>query len=241
MTVADLLTAALKRINVIQAGEVPTADDQADAFLRLNDLMDAWQTERLTIPFSLATTFTIVSGTRDYTVGTGGTVNVLRPTGLTAVHFLDNTFTPAVERNLPVLSDAAWYAIPFKTLTNTLPTYAYYNPTYAAGLGTLSLWMVPTSSSLQGVVYAPSAVPTFTSVTDTILLPPGYRRFIRDNLAVELAPEWGAQVSPALVQSAVESKAAIKVINVRQMDCSTPDVAALFGGLTGATTIYTGP
>lgn len=236
-TWADLITASLKRINVLQANESPSPEDQADAFLRLQDLMESWQTERLTQAYILRTTWTITStkGTlaSPYTVGTGGDINVLRPVIIDHVNYQDTSVTPTLERPLSYLTDDAWAAIPQKNLTGALPVACYYNPTYASGLGSIYLWMIPTQANLQGVLYAPSATATPVNLTDTVLLPPGYKRFIRENLAVELATEFlqNVPVDPTLVHSAMESKAQIKVANMRPLDMSIDAALTLRNGI----------
>jgi len=212
MTVADLIKAALKRINVIQSNESPSAEDQSDAFLRLNDLVDAWQTERLTIFTVTRTTWTIVSGTRDYAIGGA------RPTFVDRVTYLDTTATVPNETPLSLLTDEQWAVWPQKTLTSSTPYVAYYNPTFPTG--TLSLLPTPTSATLQGVLYAPNPVQQFATTADVISMPPGYQRALRDNLAVELWPEFreNVPIDPMLVQSARESKAEMKRLNSRTID-----------------------
>ena len=79
---------------------------------------------------------------------------------------------------------------------------------------------MPTQSNLQGVIYAPTATARFGATSDIIALPPGYNRFLRDNLALECWPEWreSVPVDPLLIKSAEESKRAIKLANVRMSD-----------------------
>ena len=248
MTVSELITAAFRRINVIEANEAPMAQDFADAFARFNDWIDSvCQNERLLIHKITRTTWTISSteGTiaNPYTVGSGGDINIARPTFIDHVNFQDTSVSPTIEYPLTPLTDDAWAAIPQKNLTSTLPSAWYYNPTYAtsAGYGNLYLWMVPTQSNLQGVLYAPQQVTQFSALTDTILLPPGYLRMLRDNLAVELAPEWnqGIPIDPGIVRSAAESMAMVKRANMRVMDLSI-DAAALPTSRVWWN-IYTGP
>ena len=213
MTCADLIKASLKRINAIQANETPSAEDQSDAFLRLNDLVDAWQTERLTIFTVTRTTFTITSGTQNYAVGGA------RPTFLDHVNYIqDTTATVPVELPLPLLTDDQYAAWPNKTLTSVYPYVSYYNPTYPTG--TLTLLPTPTGTTLQGVIYAPNAVQQFATTADVISMPPGYQRALRDNLAVELWTEFreNVPIDPTLVQSARESKADMKRLNTRMLD-----------------------
>lgn len=240
MTVADLITASLRRINSLQAGEVPSPEDLADAFLRLNALMGKWRLRRLTIPYILRTTWTISStkGTlaSPYTVGTGGDINVARPPqpNEIVVKFQDTSVSPTLEYPLTKFTDEAWEAIPQKNLTSTLPSGYYYSPTYAGSLGSLYLWMVPTQSNLQGVLYAPAGVANFTATSDSIVLPDGYDAFLEDQLAIDLWPIFreGDPMDQQLVQNAKDSEDAIKIANVRMLDMAM-DPAVLVNGMGG--------
>src|SRR6185436_5942834 len=112
MTVADLIAYAFARIGVLQPGESVQPADQADAFAILQDLQASWQTERLTIPFIRRTTWTITansgSTTAPITVGSGGTVNILRPTFVDHLNFRDTTQTSPQEIPLTTLTEDAY-------------------------------------------------------------------------------------------------------------------------------------
>lgn len=225
VVVSDLITQACQRINIIQEGESPSAAMMADAFNRFNDFIDSvCGNDDLLIYTVLRATWTITStkGTlaSPYTVGVGGDININRPTYLSTIRYQDTAVTPTLEYPLTPLTDDAWALVPQKNLTSPLPTNYYYNPTFSAGLGSLYLWMVPSQSSLQGVIYYPAQVTRFNAITDTIALPPGYNRFLRDNLAIELASEFreNTPVDPSLLRSAAESKAVLKRKNHRLMD-----------------------
>lgn len=228
MTYRDLITAAFKRIGVVGAGQTPAAEDADDALLRLNALLDSFATERLFVPSITRSTFTIVSGTGTYTVGSGGAVNIARPVFLTDVRFQDTSITPTLEMPLDMLTDQAYATIPQKSLTSTYPTAFYYNPTFTgAGLATLTLWPVPTSTTLQGVLYAPTTLVQVASLDTTVTLQPGYQWFLQEQLAVAMAPEWGVQTPPDLMRSAMEAKANIKRANIRLVEQATNEGALL--------------
>jgi len=217
MTTSDLIAASLKRLGVLDGDETPTGTETNDALIRLNDLIDGWGTERLSMYTSSRTTWTITSGTAAYSIGTGSTVNRVRPVYVDSIGFIDTSQDPDLEMPLSLLTVEGYAAIPQKALTSTYPTCVYYNLTYPTG--TITFWMVPTSTTLQGVIYAPVAV-TELALADTISLPPGYRRFLRDALAVELAPEYAVQPAPSLLQSAIDAKADVKRANIRLLDLS---------------------
>jgi hypothetical protein len=244
MTVNNLIVCALQELGLIGAGETPSAEDQALVFEHLNVLIDGWATQRLTMYTLARTVWTIASGTQTYTVGTGAVVNVMRPPLSTEIdiRYQDTSSTPPLERPLTVLTEQAWAAIPQKTLTSVLPQCAYYNPTYTVptGYGTISLWMVPTSATLQGVLYAPQPVAQFAAPTDVLYLPPGYYKALRENLAVDIANDFERPVSQRLSDGAEESLANIKRANYRIVDLPC-EAAGLFGADRPVYNIMTGP
>jgi hypothetical protein len=227
-TYQDLVTASLKRIGVVGAGQTPSPEDSSDALLRLNAMLDSFATERLFIPSITRTTWTIVSGTAAYTVGSGGDVNIARPVFVSDVRFIDTTPDPDLEMGLTMLTDDAYAVIPQKASTSSYPTAYYWNPTFASGLGTLTFWPVPTSTTLEGVIYHPTTLVQVAALTTTMLLQPGYQWFLQEQLAVFCAPEWGVSVPADLRESAREAKANIKRGNIRLVELATIE-GALFG------------
>lgn len=232
-TYQDLVNASLREIGVLAAGETPSGDDSKDAQNALNRLIDRWKTERLAIYEIAQTTWTIAANDGQYTVGTGGDVNVDRPVYVDHVNFRDTSQSPVKEYSLNKLTEDAWSRIGLKTLTSTFPSAYYYNPTYSSGLATVDLWPVPTSSNLTGVLYAPKPVVTVSNFSSTVSLPPGYEEFIVTNLAVRLAPSYGKQLDAALVVLAREAKSSIKRANKRLSDMSFDA-----GSLTGQRSLW---
>ncbi len=241
MTVQELITASLQDLRVIQTGETTSADDAAFALARLNDWINSLATENLSIYTITRTTWTLSQAT-SYTIGSGGTINVARPTGPMAISnigFQDTSVSPTMEYNLgPVLTEDAYAAIAQKGLTSVYPQNWYYNPTFASGLGVLIPYPIPTSTTLQGVIYTQTPVAEFASVSDTIALPPGYRRFLRLGLAKELASAFDAGLTPELQLSALEAKSDVKRANMRLSDLSSGVAGILFGGAGPHYNIY---
>jgi len=99
---------------------------------------------------------------------------------------------------------------------------------------------VPTSSVLTGVLYHQSPVAQFTALTDTLVLPPGWQFFMQENLAAFFAATFRENLppDPQLLQSARDSKAAIKRSNTRLQEMAL-DPAVTYG--SPRSNIYTGP
>jgi len=238
--VLDVIADALRELGVLAAGEVATADDANSGLLALNRLVDQWAAEELQIYQTTRTTWSIVSGTSSYTLGTGGNINIARPVFIDHINFQNTGSSPTIEYQMSPLTDDAYSRIPIKTITAPFPTSYYYNPTYPTG--TVILWPVPTSTTLQGVLYAPQAVAEFAGLTTAITLPPGYRRMLVKNLAVELAPSYERPVMSKLDEQARESKSIVKRANKRLADMQL-EAAALIQGKNRRFTynILTGP
>jgi hypothetical protein len=237
-TIGDVITASLQDLGLIAAEEIPTAADSALALLRVNDWIDGLATQGLTVfTANTRTTWSLVSGTSSYTVGTTGTIACSRPVSPSAivnVGYEDTSVSPAQEYLLPrPLTEDQYAALTPKLQTATYPQYYYYDPTFASSLGTLSPWPVTTGASLLGVIYTPTPVTEFSAITDTILLPPGYRRYYRTSLALELAPSFSVVPSDTLRTIAREAETNVKRSNVRESDLSVRDVGWIGGSSTG--------
>lgn len=221
MIVQELITRSLKDLQIVQAGETPSNEDSADALLYLNDFIDGNKLLSGLIYTQPRITWTLGSAA-SYTVGPQGTIDMARPTSpadISTVAYYDTNIVPNVEITITLFTDDQYQAIALKTLTSVYPLGFYYDATFgASGWGTLTPWPVPTSSSLRGVIYARQPIDEFTSLTQTIYLSPGYRRFFRSNLAVEMAAAFGVPVPQDVRRIATDSKRDLNTSNQRMSD-----------------------
>jgi len=234
-TIGDVITSSLQDLGLISAGETPSSDDSALALSRVNDWIDGLATQGLTVfTTNTRTTWTLVSGTTSYTVGTTGTVACSRPVSpdqIVNIGYQDTSVSPTQEYLLGrPLTDNAYAELTPKSLTATSPQFWYYEANFTLSLGTLIPWPVPTGSGLEGVIYTPTPVSEFSALTDTILLPPGYRRFYRTSLAIEMAPSFSVIPSPVLQKIAIDAETDITRSNSRMSDLSLSGVSWIGGG-----------
>lgn len=200
-TISDVITDALTRIGAIAAGETPSAADMNIGYSVLNTLNDGFTTQRLTMPYVRREVFPITSGTGSYTIGVGATWNTIRPNFLKQANYQDTSQSPTLEYQLgPVLNSDLYAAIPLKGLTSYLPTDVYYEPwSYASpGFGTVHFYPIPTCTTLQAVLYLPTAVAAFSSQSATLIVPQGFQRFLTLSLAYELCPIFSKPASQDL-------------------------------------------
>jgi hypothetical protein len=215
-TLLDVITDALGDIGVLAEGEVPSAAQAALGLRAMNNLVDQWKAEKLVIYTTTRTLKTITVSDGEYTVGSGADINIARPVFIDHINLVDTAPAPDLETPLTKLTDETYAAIAQKALTSALPTSWYYNPTFP--LGTLTLWPVPTQSGLQLALYVPTAVTEFTATSDSVSLPPGYKRMLVKSLAVELLPSYGRQPDPLLLRQAASAEGVVKRSNARLVE-----------------------
>src|SRR5688572_16778444 len=141
-TVRDLIADALVEIGVLAAGEAATAADADFGLRALARLQDQWATERLTIPFITRTTKALTASDGEYSVGSGGDINIVRPVFIEAVNLIDTTPDPDNETPLTKLTEKEYQELPEKARTAERPDSWYYNLTYPTG--TLYLFPIQT-------------------------------------------------------------------------------------------------
>lgn len=223
-TARDIIASSLREIGVLEAGEVGTYQEAKDGLDALNNLLDQWAAEPLSLYTLARTTFSIVSGTQEYTVGTG--FATAAGFGLHRVGYIETATDPDTEIPLVKLNDDQYISIAQKAATSTAPTGWYLKEAYPSAI--ILLLPTPTSSTLTGVRYSWTHLTRISNLSDNVSFPPGYQRMLVKNLAVDLAPQYEKQVNPLLFQQANDSKAAVKRANYRPSVMSF-DAGALIG------------
>lgn len=232
-TALDLITASLKRSGVLSGIETPTADLAQDALARLNELIETWSTEALTLWTQITiggTTLPVVMppGQFTYTVGPGGDLDCpTRPAWIDSVSWLmSGSGNPTItELKLTPYRREQWEAETVKLLDGPQSTHYFYRADWPIGF--LHLWPRPTVPfSLW--VYIPVVLTGPVTLNTVFSLPPGYSRALRDWLAIEMAPELGRPVDGALMAAATDAKAQLQRVNFRprvlQMPVGMPNV-----------------
>ncbi len=230
-TARDLIKGSMRLIGAIATGETPSAAEQADGLYRLNNILDSWSAENLNIYARVRELFLLAVGTQSYTIGLTGTFNTARPKQVHALTIEDESTADKLERPVDIITAEQWAAIPFKLISAPWPTSAYFAGTWP--LDTVNLWPVPSATN-KLVIYSTKALTAIASANDDIDFPPGYFEALEYELALRLAPEYGKQADPMVMQRAQESKANIKRANItpQYLNASAQIPAGSNGGLS---------
>lgn len=228
MKARDWLTDALVDLNVVAAGETPPAEQLQIAFRRANQWIDSLALERLTIYHLLRTQRTLSAGVATLTIGTGGDINIVRPTEVEAAGLvIDVAASPQTEIPISVFSDQEWENIRQKALTSSLVQGIYYDHNWSGGLGQISLWPAPNVGNTALVIYTPQALTKFADLTTDYTFPPGYELFLQTNVLEPLAGAFGASVTAEQQASATKAARNVKRGNIRPEE-STVDAGLLW-------------
>lgn len=200
-TAQGIITQALKKIGVLTKSSVPDADESADGLVSLNNLLSSWSNESLLIYARTWEAFSI-TGAASYTIGTGQTLNTVRPISIISAYVTQGT----TDYQLSIIPDEVYAQIPVKTTTG-IPENLNYDNGFAAGK--IRLYPVANTTYTLNLL-SEKQLSTF-ALTDTVSLPPGWERALVYNLAVEMSPEYGVDLDALTLAIARESKGMISL------------------------------
>jgi hypothetical protein len=220
-TALDLIEAAMSKINMLAAGETVSAEDADVCLNRLNSLMTSLENEGMFNYTTTKTIATLPASTTSRTIGAAQQIAMTRP-----VKILKGSFgrIGAIDYPIDPVSEPEYNAISLKSsIGSVAPCICFYdggNPT-----GNVYFWpTASTSVELHLITPAPGGVATAT--TTTYDFPPGYKRMVENNLAIEIAADFNVSPSPMLQGMAANSKRLLKRTNycTPQMEVRYPGV-----------------
>jgi hypothetical protein len=224
VTVADIIYAAFRICGVLgnaQRNFSTAGSDYQDAFAILNDMIDQWNTQRLTILAFTINDFPLVAYQQEYQIGSGAQFNVTRPSQIQRaglVYISANPYQP-IEVPMMILTVDDWKSLPQKNVQSIYPLQLYYDMSFSAGTGNIYVYPIPTCVNLLRL-YLWAVLGQFATVNDSVSFAPGYLKAIKYLLAKELAiwfPErakWDAQKE----KEANDAMEWLKSLNVTMTD-----------------------
>jgi hypothetical protein len=208
-TAGDQINGALRLIGQLAEAEVPSAATSEDALATLNQMIDSWNTERLSVFCTQDQIFSWLPGFMTRTLGPTGDFIGNRP-----ILIDDSTYfrDPAsgISFGIKLINQQQYNGIAVKTVTSTYPQVMFVNMTYPNI--TMTVYPVPTKV-LEWHFVSVQELTTPALLSTPLAFPPGYLRAFKYNLACELAPEFGVEPSPTVQRVAMTSKRNLKRIN----------------------------
>jgi hypothetical protein len=207
-TAGDQINRALRLLGILAEAETPSAAMSQDALMAMQQMIESWNTERLSVFSTQDQVFTWPASLLSRTLGPTGDFVGNRP-----VLVDDATYFKApngVSYGIKMINQQQYNGIAVKTVTSTYPQVLWVNMTYPNI--ELTVYPRPTQDLEWHIVSVEELTQPVTLAT-ALHFPPGYLRAFTYNLAMEFAPEFGVEPSPQVQRIAMTSKRDLKRIN----------------------------
>lgn len=218
ITAGDQVNAALRLIGQLAEGETPSSESALDCLAAMNQMLDSWSTESLSIYNTTDQVFIWPAEQVSQSLGPTGDFVGLRP-----VQLADSTYfrDPAtnVSFGVKIINQQQYNGIAVKTVSSTYPQVVWVNPEIPDSV--LTVYPKP-SRDLEWHFVSVYELRQAESLATALMFPPGYLRAFKYNLALEIAAEFGVEPSPQVKRIAMTSKRNIKRVNIADGIMSMP-------------------
>ena len=208
-TATELINGSLRLLGVLAEGETPSAAASQDALEAMNQMIESWNTEKLSVFSTQNQVYTWPASTISRTLGPSGNFVGNRPIQVDdATYFRDPQTN--VSYGIKIINQQQYDGIAVKTVTSTYPQVLWINMTYPD----IEMYVFPVPlRALEWHFVSVEELTQPASLGTSLAFPPGYLRAFRYNLACEIAPEFGVEPSPQVKRIAMSAKRNLKRIN----------------------------
>lgn len=208
-TAGDQINRALRLLGVLAEGETASAATAQDSLVALNQMIDSWNTERLSVFATQDQVFNWTPGEIKRTLGPSGDFVGNRPILLDdATYFRDPQTN--VSFGIKFINQQQYDGIAVKTVTSTYPQVMFINMEFP----NIEMFIYPRPTRLlEWHFISVEELTQPANLATQLAFPPGYLRAFTFNLAMEIAPEFGVEPSNQVKRIAMTSKRNLKRIN----------------------------
>lgn len=222
-TALDLIQDSLEKIQAYAPGETIGDADAQRALNVLNNMIDSWSTESLTV-FAYQEQSTVLAiGKVQYTIGQTGSPDLSLPR---PIRLLSGPGSARVEDSggnrydVDVLTQDQFNRIwNISNTTSSWPTALFYDPQFP--LGILKIYPAPNQGGMTLFWDSYLALAQFASLFALVSFPPGYKLALVDTLARRLWRYFKKTSEPIpqdIINDASGAKRNIKRVNNREVE-----------------------
>jgi hypothetical protein len=210
----DQINRALRLLGVLAEGETPSASVSQDSLMAMNQMIDSWNTERLSVFSTIDQIVNWPVNAINATLGPSGSLVRTNGTAVRPILVDDATYFRDPQTNvsygIKLINQQQYDGIAVKTVTSTYPQVMFINMTYPD----IDIYIYPKPTRLLEFHFiSVEELSQPATLATTLTFPPGYLRAFTYNLAMEIAPEFGVEPSPQVQRIAMTSKRNLKRIN----------------------------
>lgn len=195
-----VITYAMVDAGLLQEGEIPNSQQLASYLVRLNDLVNLWQTQGLKLWVNELVNVTLTAGTANYQLGPGGSILTTKPARVLEAYYYNST------GNSYPLTDMAWND--YNMLSNKSQQGAinsYFQDKQLNNIN-VTFWLVPDSTAATGYVQllVQEQIANMVSLNDSMSFPQEWFMALRWGLADDIST---GQPQPIIDRCAQRAKA----------------------------------
>jgi len=202
----DIIDPALRKLGITN----PQANERSDALSALNAMLGSWSARRLTLFAVTRESFPLVVNDSEYTIGSAGDFNTVRPSRITQAYLSDSGQDfPLTARNLKTYNDILDKA------ANGRPTQIMYLAEYPLGK---ILFNFQPDKIYTLHLDSLKPITTFSSINTVLSLPPEWQEALTYNLAIRLAPE-----HDVILVEEIVAIARVSLNNIKDLNAPLPE------------------
>ena len=207
LTARDIVKEAMLELNILSPGEEPEAEELQRCFVRLNGMLKSSST---------VGGFGFLEATGTVTIPANIASGSL-PTGIRNINSARVVVSSIYHRQMQAFNRSQYLSLPNKTASGS-PTIYYISDN--GDTTTMYVWPVPTAITTISVDYA-RTIETVTDGTETLDIPQEWQEAVYLNLAVRIAPMFGAARIDPQTLAQVEQRA--ERLSGMLLDAERPD------------------
>lgn len=209
-TVRNLIIGSMRLLGLVQVNEVPSDSDMEVALDSLRGMIDSFANNRLLV-YDISQFVFTTTGAQTYTMGPGEDIDIERPLNIERAYArLNGNSLQQLDIAMQSLTYEQYSGISVKNTASTFG-FAFYNDGNYP-ISNLSLFPIPAAGN-QIILWLREPLLNFDDINALVTYPPGYERFFRFNLAVELSPEFGVTPSDFVTSNATSSRLTLEQTN----------------------------
>jgi len=208
-TAGRIITYAYRDCGLVQEGSVPNSEQIARAWILLQDLVNLWVTQGLKLFLTTDVIVPLTANQNTYTLGPGGTVNMVRPLQIIEGWFEDQYGT---RRPLIPLSWDDWTRL--SQVNQDVGDINSYFEDKQTTQTIVKMWLTPSFQAALGKVHFVTrngyATVGYVSLTDTMGFPIEWYIALRWGLADELSTGQPARIVQRCQEKAATYRQALE-------------------------------
>lgn len=208
-TTRDVINDVHRLLGLTDSGNVLPESVYQDNLRSFNQMIDSWNTERLSVFSTQDQVFSWPPNVLSRTLGPSGDFVGNRPILIDdATYFIDPA--SGISYGIKIINQQQYDGIAVKTVTSTYPQVIWINMDYP----NISMYVYPKPTKvLEWHFISVTELTQPATLTTELTFPPGYLRAFRYNFACELAAEFHVEPSPQVKRIAMSAKRNLKRIN----------------------------